>query len=63
MPENDLVELVSYHLDFASQLGDFRVVTERYIRSDFPAWTMFGVVSLARPGLLVEVKMVAALRK
>jgi enamine deaminase RidA (YjgF/YER057c/UK114 family) len=59
----DLVELVSYHVDVASQLGDFRAVKGRYIRSDFPAWTILGVASLARPELLVEIKMVAALRK
>ena len=59
----DLVELVSYHVDITSQLGDFRAIKERYIRSDFPAWTILGVASLARPELLVEVKMVAALRK
>jgi hypothetical protein len=47
LPESDLVELDSYHVDIASQLGDFRAVKERYIRSDFPAWTI----------------MVAALRK
>jgi enamine deaminase RidA (YjgF/YER057c/UK114 family) len=59
----DLVELVSYHVDVASQLGDFRAAKERYIRSDFPAWTILGVASLARPELLIEIKMVAALRK
>ncbi|MGE8159056.1 hypothetical protein ACQKRQ_02745 [Paraburkholderia sp. NPDC080076] len=40
LPESDLVELDSYHVDIASQLGDFRAVKERYIRSDFPAWTI-----------------------
>jgi enamine deaminase RidA (YjgF/YER057c/UK114 family) len=59
----DVVELVSYHVDVASQLAAFRAVKERYIRSDFPAWTILGVAALARPELIVEIKVVAATRK
>ncbi|MEW6340404.1 MAG: RidA family protein [Paraburkholderia sp.] len=59
----DVVELVSYHVDVGSQLAAFREVKERYIRSDFPAWTILGVASLARAELVVEVKVVAATRK
>ena len=59
----DTVELVSYHVDVGSQLAVFREVKERYIRSDFPAWTILGVASLARPELIVEIKVVAATRK
>jgi enamine deaminase RidA (YjgF/YER057c/UK114 family) len=59
----DVVELVSYHVDVGSQLATFREVKERYIRSDFPAWTILGVASLARPELIVEIKVVAATRK
>lgn len=59
----DIVELVSYHVDVGSQLAAFREVKERYIRSDFPAWTILGVAALARPELIVEIKVVAATRK
>jgi len=59
----DVVELVSYHVDVGSQLAAFREVKERYVRSDFPAWTILGVASLARAELVVEVKVVAATRK
>jgi enamine deaminase RidA (YjgF/YER057c/UK114 family) len=59
----DLVEMVSYHTDVSHQLADFRAVKERYIRSDFPAWTILGVAALARPELIVEIKVVAATRK
>jgi enamine deaminase RidA (YjgF/YER057c/UK114 family) len=59
----DLVELVSCHVDVGSQLAAFREVKERYIRSDFPAWTILGVAALARPELVVEIKAVAATRK
>jgi enamine deaminase RidA (YjgF/YER057c/UK114 family) len=38
-------------------------VKEQYIKSDFPAWTILGVASLARPELVIEIKAVAAARK
>ena len=59
----DVVELVSYHVDVGSQLSTFREVKEQYIRSDFPAWTILGIAALARPKLIVEIKVVAATRK
>ena len=58
----DAVELVSYHVDVGADLAGFRAVKEKYMRSDFPAWTILGVAALARPGLAVEIKMVAAVR-
>jgi enamine deaminase RidA (YjgF/YER057c/UK114 family) len=58
----DLVDLVSYHVDVDAQLPAFRAIKDRYIRSDPPAWTILGVAALARPSLLVEIKAVAALR-
>ncbi|WP_087686884.1 RidA family protein [Pandoraea sp. PE-S2R-1] len=59
----DVVELVSYHTDLTSHLPDFRAVKAQYIRSDFPAWTILGIAALARPELIVEIKVVAATRK
>ena len=59
----DLVELVSYHVNVGEQLADFRAVKEQFITSDFPAWTILGVASLARPELVIEIKAVAAVRK
>ena len=58
----DLVELASYHVRIDEQLTAFRAIKERYITRDFPAWTILGVASLARPNLLVEIKAVAAAR-
>ncbi|CAB3773678.1 membrane protein [Burkholderia sp. MSh2] len=60
---SDVVELVSYHVDVGAHLAVFRAVKERYIRSDFPAWTILGIAALARPELIVEIKVVAATRK
>jgi len=59
----DVIELVSYHVNVGSSLTDFRAVKEKYIRSDFPAWTILGIAALARPELIVEIKVVAATRK
>lgn len=58
----DLVELVSYHVDIDPQLTAFRAVKDRYIQRDPPTWTILGVSALARPSLLVEIKAVAAVR-
>ena len=58
----DLVELVSYHVDVDKQLAAFRQIKDRYIKDEAPAWTILGVAALARPPLLVEIKAVAATR-
>ncbi|KVD74668.1 hypothetical protein WS62_04340 [Burkholderia sp. ABCPW 14] len=58
----DLVELVSYHVDVGTQLATFREIKDRYIKVDAPAWTILGVAALARPTLLVEIKAVAMTR-
>lgn len=59
---DDLVELVSYHVDVDAQLTAFRQTKDRHIAREFPAWTILGVAALARPGLMVEIKAVAAQR-
>jgi enamine deaminase RidA (YjgF/YER057c/UK114 family) len=58
----DLVELVSYHVHIDEQLATFREIKDKYITRDFPAWTILGVASLARPSLFIEIKAVAAAR-
>lgn len=55
----DVVELVSYHVRIADNLGRFVKVKEQYIAAPFPAWTILEVAGLARPGLLIEIKAVA----
>jgi enamine deaminase RidA (YjgF/YER057c/UK114 family) len=55
-----LVELVSYHVRIDEQLTVFREIKDRYITREFPAWTILGIASLARPNLLIEIKAVAA---
>lgn len=58
----DLVELVSYHVRIDEQLASFRTIKDEFIKSDFPAWTILGIASLARPNMVIEIKAVAAAR-
>ena len=60
---DDLVELVSYHVDVDGQLAAFREIKDRYIKENAPAWTILGVAALARPTLFVEIKAVAGTRR
>jgi len=57
----DVVELVSYHVDVGENLSAFRETKDRYIVAPYPAWTIVGVAALARPALKVELKCIAAL--
>jgi enamine deaminase RidA (YjgF/YER057c/UK114 family) len=58
----DMVELVSYHVRIDEQLTTFREIKDEFITREFPAWTILGIASLARPNLLIEIKAVAAAR-
>jgi len=59
---SDLVELVSYHvgLNTNNHLVDFMKVKEKYVPAPFPTWTILDITGLARPGLIIEIKAVAA---
>lgn len=59
---DDLVELTSYHVDLDLHLVEFMQVKDRYLKDNLPAWTMLGVHSMARAGLTVQIKAVAAAR-
>ena len=55
---DDVVEIVSYHVDLAD-LPAMAEVKAEYLTRDFPAWTAVGVTALAFPGQLVEIKATA----
>jgi enamine deaminase RidA (YjgF/YER057c/UK114 family) len=59
---DDLVEIVSYHVDLPGALAGFIKVKERYVKAPYPTWTILGVAALARPELKIEVKAVAVAR-
>lgn len=58
----DLVEMVSYHVDLPHTLEDVMPVKERHVPPPFPAWTILGIEALALPELKIEIRAVAALR-
>jgi len=58
---DSIVELVSYHVGLQSEghLATFMKVKNDYISASYPTWTILGIESLARPGLVIEIKAVA----
>lgn len=57
----DLAELTGYFTHLQRDYDLFMMVRDRYIRAPYPAQTMIGVAELAQPGLICEVKAIAAL--
>jgi enamine deaminase RidA (YjgF/YER057c/UK114 family) len=57
----DVVELSSFHVGIAEQLGLFAKVRNRYISHAPPAQTAVGVAALALPGAIVELKATAVI--
>jgi len=57
---SDLVELVSYHVGLSAHLAEFAKVKSQYVPEPFPTWTILDIAGLARPGLIIEIKAVAA---
>ncbi len=58
----DIVEMTSYHVGIADHFDLFAAVRAEYVAEPYPAWTAVEVAGLRRPGALVEVKVVAAIR-
>jgi enamine deaminase RidA (YjgF/YER057c/UK114 family) len=58
----DVVELTTFHVAMREHLGTFMKVKDRYLEAPYPAWTAIGVVELAVPGALVEIRVTARLR-
>ena len=56
----DLVEIVSYHVGLGAHLAAFAKVKSRYVPAPYPTWTILDIAGLARPGLIIEIKAVAA---
>jgi enamine deaminase RidA (YjgF/YER057c/UK114 family) len=55
----DVIELTTYHAGGMQHLGTFMQVKDRYLKQPYPAWTAIGVVELAVPGGLVEIRATA----
>lgn len=60
---SDVVEMTTFHVGLQQHLATFLAVKDRYLAEPYPAWTAIGVVELAVPGALVEIRVTARLRK
>ena len=56
---NDIVDITTFHVDMAANFAAFRAAKNRMLPRGLFPWTAVGVVSLAEPGLLLEVKATA----
>lgn len=59
----DVVDMTTFHTDIGTQMTIFRKVKNRYVRAPWPAWTAVGVTRLVPPNGLVEIKVVAHIKK
>ena len=59
----DVVELTTFHVGLREHLSTFMKVKDRYLEAPYPAWTAIGVVELAVPDALVEIRVTARLRR
>lgn len=57
---SDIVELMTFHTRLTEDAGEFAAVKDEFILEPYPVWTAVGVSELARPGLLVEIRVVAS---
>lgn len=56
---DDVIEMTTFHVGLRDHMPLFREVKDRCFPRATCAWTCVGVVELAVPGLLVEIKCVA----
>lgn len=59
---SDVVEMTTFHVGLQQHLDTFLAVKDRHLAAPYPAWTAIGVVELAVPGALVEIRVTARLR-
>ncbi|MBI2964338.1 MAG: RidA family protein [Deltaproteobacteria bacterium] len=59
----DVVEMTTFHVGLQANLLTFMSVKDRYVKEPYPAWTAIGITELAIPGGLVEIKVIARLRR
>lgn len=59
---SDVVEMTTFHVGLREHLATFMAVKDRHLTAPYPAWTAIGVVELAVPDALVEIRVTARLR-
>ncbi|MEL6547909.1 MAG: RidA family protein [Myxococcota bacterium] len=60
---DEVVDVTSFHVSMYEHFEAFGAAKQKFFpEPPFPNWTAIGVVNLADPNLLVEIKVVARLR-
>jgi enamine deaminase RidA (YjgF/YER057c/UK114 family) len=59
----DVVDMTTFHVGLQANMGKFMKVKDRFMSAPYPAWTAIGITELAIPGGLVEIKVIARLKK
>ena len=59
----DIVDITTFHVGLHANMRTFVKVKDRYVSAPYPAWTAIGISELAFPGGLVEIKVVARLKR
>lgn len=60
---DDVLDMTTYHTDVTSQFETFRSVRSRYVKAPYPSWTAIDVDRLIPDNGLVEIKVIAQLRR
>jgi enamine deaminase RidA (YjgF/YER057c/UK114 family) len=55
-----VVDMTTYHVGLQSQRLMFMAVKNRYIADTLPCWTAIGIHELSQPGMIIEIKLIAA---
>lgn len=53
----NIVEMTTFHVGLNDHLKTFMSVKDKYIKEPYPAWTAIGVVELAFPNALLEIRI------
>ncbi len=56
---DDVVEMISYHVDLRTHLSAFMKVKDEYVDPPYPAWSAIGVSELITEGTIVEIRLIA----
>lgn len=60
---DDIVEMTTFHTDIASQIEDFKLVKNEFIKAPYPSWTGIGTNGLVVPNGVVEIKVIAHIKE
>jgi enamine deaminase RidA (YjgF/YER057c/UK114 family) len=60
---SDVVEMTTFHVGLQKHLGAFMKIKDEYVKDPYPAWTAIGITELAIPGAILEIKVVARLKR